>query len=170
MKTLIVLRHAKAERDSATGRDFDRPLAERGWKDARAVGAEARKRGLRPDKVLASPAKRVVETVAAFEEGFGPVAVSYDEHIYDAPVSRLLETVGEADDAVGQLLLVGHNPGAEQLLLRVAGDDSGGYLDRIADGFPTAALAGIELPVDHWRDAGQGIGRVLFLIAPRDLD
>ena len=84
MRRLLVLRHAKAERDSTTGRDFDRPLAERGRKDATEVGRAMRDRGLGPDAIIASPAKRVVETLAALAEGYGPLAADYDQRIYDA--------------------------------------------------------------------------------------
>ena len=166
MKTLFVLRHATAERDSATGKDFDRPLAERGWHDAEAVGREMRARGLHPDAVIASAAKRAAETVEALARGYGPLQAGFDERIYDAPEARLLEIVKEVDDGPERMLLVGHNPGIENLVRRLAGDDSSEHRDRIVDGFPTAALAAIELPVTHWRDLQERRGRVVELIAP----
>lgn len=165
-----MLRHAKAERDSATGRDFDRPLAERGWKDARAVGREMRKRGLDPDAVAASPAKRAAETLAAVEKGYGTLSANYDGRIYDASAGELLEIVQEADDGTNRLLLVGHNPGFQQLLLCLTADDPHGLREVAEEKFPTAALAVVELPVDEWRKVREGGGRIVEMIRPSDLD
>lgn len=163
MKTLFVLRHAKAERDSTTGRDFDRPLAERGWHDAERVGREMRARGLEIDGVLASPARRAEETVAALQRGFGPLDPVYEPGIYEAPVGRLLDIISNADDGAGRLMIVGHNPGFEELVLRLAEDA------RLADGFPTAGLAAIDLPASRWSELRERTGRIAHLIVPRDL-
>ena len=163
MKTLYILRHAKAERDTATGQDFDRPLAERGWDDAERVGRAMRARALEPDAVLASPATRAAETVEALARGYGPLRPNYDERIYDAPVDRLLEIVRGADDSAERLLIVGHNPGFEALVLRLADEETS---DRIVDGFPTAALAVVELPVSHWTGVRERTGRLIDVIVP----
>ena len=169
MKTLLVLRHAKAVRDSPSGEDFDRPLAERGWTDGRAVGREMRKRGLDPDAVVISPATRVVETIAAVAEGYGPLDGDPDRRIYDNSPNSLLEVIHDADDGTQRLLIVGHNPGLQELLLRLAADDSDGLRDQVADKFPTAAIAEVELPVDEWRNVREGTGRIVRLIRPSDL-
>ncbi len=164
MKRLLLLRHAKAELESATGRDFDRPLAERGWKHAAAVGRVMREHGLGADAIIASPAKRVAETLAALAEGYGPVEADFDPRIYNASPETLLDIVRQADDGAQALLLVGHNPGLQLLLLDLAGDDDNGRRDRIEHGFPTAALAVVELPVSSWADAASGSGELIDLI------
>jgi phosphohistidine phosphatase len=163
MKTLYVLRHAKAERDSDTGKDFDRPLAERGWSDAELVGREARRRGFEIDAVLASPAKRAAETVEAFARGYGQIEPEWEPDIYNAALDRLLAIVGSADDDADRLLIVGHNPGFEMLVMALTGGNS------LNDGMPTAALAAIELPADQWSGVCEGTGIVTALILPRDL-
>jgi phosphohistidine phosphatase len=165
MKTLYVLRHAKAERDSATGKDFDRPLAARGWSDAERIGREAKARGLRMDAVLASPAKRAAETLEAFARGYGGIAPEWEPAIYNALVDRLIEIVQGTDDEIERLMIVGHNPGFEGLVWSLA--DHGA--DFVKDGMPTAALAAIELPVDRWSDIAERSGRVTEFIAPSDL-
>ena len=162
MKTLYVFRHAKAERDSETGPDFDRPLAEQGWRDAELVGREMRARGLDVDGVLASPAKRAMETVAAFARGYGAVDPVYEPGIYNAPVGRLLDIVSNADDSIERLLMVGHNPGFEELVRHLADE-------WLAEGLPTAGLVAIELSADRWSDVPQRTGRISARIAPRDL-
>ena len=169
MKKLLVLRHARAERDSESGRDFDRPLAERGRKDAAEIGRALRDRGLDPDAVLASPAKRVVETLAALAEGYGPLEADYDERIYDASAGTLLDVVRQADDSVQALLLVGHNPGVQQLLLDLADRDERGLRGRVEEEYPTAALAVVELPSASWSELRRGGGEIVELIRPRDL-
>jgi phosphohistidine phosphatase len=163
MKRLLVLRHAKAEAESASGKDFDRPLAERGWQDATAVGRAMRERGLCPDAIVASPARRVVETLAALAEGYGKLDPDYDRRIYNASPETLLDVVREADDAVQTILLVGHNPGLPLLLLQLAHTDNHDLLARIEQGFPTATLAVVEL-ADRWADAGSPRGKVVDLI------
>jgi phosphohistidine phosphatase len=165
MKTLYILRHAKAERESDTGRDFDRPLADRGWSDAERVGREAAKRGVQPDAVCSSPARRAAETVEAFARGFGEIEPEFEPGIYEAPVARLMDIVASTDDMVGRLLIVGHNPGFEGLVGALAErlpDASGGV-------FPTAALAVIDLPIEHWRELRERSGEIAALILPRDL-
>jgi len=157
MKRLLVLRHAKAEQESDSGRDFDRPLAEHGWKDATEVGRKMRERGLDPDAVIASPAKRVVETLAGLAEGYGPLDTDYDQRIYNASPETLLDVVRGADDGAQTLLLVGHNPGLHYLLLDLTHDEVG-------ESFPTAALAVVDLAVASWADADRASGKLVDLI------
>ena len=165
MKTLYVFRHAKTERESDTGRDFGRALTERGWSDAELVGREMRKRGLEVDAVLSSPATRAAETVEAFARGFGELEPDWEPAIYEASVARLIEIVQDADDGIGRRMIVGHNPGFEGLVSRLAEGDVPG----LSDGFPTAGLAAIELPIDEWNNLREGTGEGTTLIVPRDL-
>ena len=164
MKRLLVLRHAKAELESTTGRDFDRPLAKRGWKHAVEVGRTMRERGLGPAAIIASPAKRVAETLAAVAEGYGPLTPDFDERIYNASPGTLLDVVREADDSARTLLLVGHNPGLLLLLLDLTRDDGDARRARIEQGFPTAALAVVDLPATTWAEVEAGGGQLVDLI------
>ena len=164
MKRLLVLRHAKAERDSDSGRDFDRPLAERGWKDAGEVGRAMRERSLHPDAIIASPAKRVVETLAALAEGYGPLEAEYDRRIYNASPETLLDTIRQADDEAQTLLVVGHNPGLHLLLLDLTRGDDRGLRTQIEESFPTATLAAVDITTSRWADAGPASGELADLI------
>jgi phosphohistidine phosphatase len=168
MKTLTLLRHAKSGWDDPAARDFDRPLNVRGRKAARAMGREMRRLGLRYDRVLASPAARVTETLTELAQGYGgAVDTEFDETIYLAPVETLLALVRAADDADARLLLVGHNPGMEQLALLLAG--AGALRDEVAAKYPTAALAEIGFESVHWRDIAPGEGQLARFIRPREL-
>jgi len=168
MKILYLLRHAKSDwADPARG-DFDRPLNARGRKAAQAMGRELRHRGLAADRILASPAARVVETLEGVAEGYGGrMAVDYDQSLYLAPAETLLDFIRAADDAHGRLLVVGHNPGMEQLALLLS--RGGALRDRVAAKYPTGALARIGLPAAHWRDVERGSGRLDLFLRPRDL-
>ena len=156
MKKLTLFRHAKTERDSTTGRDFDRRLAERGKRDAPRMGDEIRKLGLSYDLVLSSPAARAAETAAL--AGLDP---RFDQRLYDASAGELLAMVQQSEDSLKALMLVGHNPGFERLASRLIGQQ----LD-----MPTGSLVEIQLPIDNWRDAADGSGRLLRFLKPKELD
>lgn len=155
MKSLTLFRHAKTERASASGRDFDRRLNERGERDAPLVGKEMRKLNLDYDLVLSSPAARAAETAEL--AGLSP---RFDQRIYDASSGDLLGIVQQADSAVGRLLMVGHNPGFERLASRLLGQDIE---------MPTGSLVEVDLPIDQWSEAGDGEGRLVRFLKPKEL-
>ncbi len=169
MKTLTLLRHAKSSWNDPVAADFDRPLNKRGRRAARTIGREMKNKGLCFDHVLASPALRVVETLDDVADGYGSTLhPEYDRRIYLASPAILLDVIHEADDGTERLLIVGHNPGLEQLALLLA--DGGELRDEVAVKYPTATIAEISLPVQHWRDVRKGMGHLVRFIRPRDLD
>ena len=170
MKSLTLLRHAKSGWDDPVSRDFDRPLNPRGRRAARTVGAEMKAQGLRFDLVVASPARRVIETLDEVAAGYGEIAPSFDERLYLASVATLLDIVRRAPEGVGRLLLVGHNPGMEELALRLARRDSDALRSEVEIKYPTGTVAEIELPVERWAELKEGAGRIVRFIRPRDLD
>lgn len=168
MKTLSLLRHAKSVWDDPSLGDFERPLNARGRDAARAMGRALRALGLGWDRVLASPAVRVAETIDGLGESYGPIAPVYDETIYLASLATLLDIVRATDDGCAALLVVGHNPGMERLALLLS---RGGPLhDALALGYPTGALAEIAFSVDHWRDLAESGGTLARFLRPRDLE
>lgn len=160
MKTLYLLRHAKSSWDDSSVSDFDRTLNSRGEKAAPFVGSLMKERGMTPEVIISSPAKRAKQTAklvakaAAFSS-----KISYDERIYEASTARLLAVIGEIADDVDSALLVGHNPGMESLIW---------YLTGKMEPMPTAALAVIELNVDSWSDVVEGGGVLITVIRPKD--
>src|SRR5262245_51832208 len=114
MKSLTLFRHAKTARDSNTGRDFDRRLIERGQNDSRRMGEEIDQLALTYDLVLSSPAARAAETAEL--AGLMP---RFDQRIYDASAGELLAIVQDADNQLGGVMLIGHNPGFERLASRL---------------------------------------------------
>lgn len=168
MKNLTLLRHAKSGWDDPVARDFDRPLNPRGRRAARAVGARMKEDGLRFDLVIASPARRVVETLDEVEAAFGPLDACFEKRIYLASTETLLDIVHEASDSAARLMLVGHNPGLERLTLLLT--RGGALRSQVELKYPTGTLAEIALPAEHWRDVSAGGGELARFIRPRDLD
>lgn len=168
MKTLFLLRHAKSDWAGPALSDFERPLNGRGRKAARAMGREFRLRGLAADRILASPAARVVETLALVAEGYGGrMSVDYDQRLYLASRETLLDFVHATDDGNERLLIVGHNPGLEQLVLTLA--PGGDLRQAVAEKYPTGALARIALDAACWREVRPGGGTLDIFLRPRDL-
>lgn len=169
MKRLTLLRHAKSGDDGTIARDFDRRLNAKGRRAARAVGRHLRDSGARFDSVIASPAVRVAETIEEVSAGYGPgIDPDWRRPLYLATAEELLEVVHEAPEASDSLLLVGHNPGLEDLvLLLVSGGDKRGDVE---EKYPTASLAEIDFDVTNWRDVGAGTGHLANFVRPRDLD
>jgi len=169
MKTLTLLRHAKSAWDDPVARDFDRPLNKRGRRAARTIGREMRALGMAFDRVLASPAARVVETLADVAEGYGrSLDPQFDKRIYLATPDTLLELIQEVDEAAARLLIVGHNPGLEKLALKLT--EGGELRGELAVKYPTATIAEISLPAERWADVAPGTGTLTGFIRPRDLD
>lgn len=170
MKSLTLLRHAKSGWDDPASRDFDRPLNPRGRRAARTVAREMKAQGLAFDLVLASPARRVIETLEEVVAAYGPLRPDYDQRLYLASIATLLDIVRSAPDKVERLLLVGHNPGLEELALRLSRRDDGGLRGEVEVKYPTGTVAQIGLPVAHWAEVREGIGQIVRFIRPRDLD
>ena len=172
MKTLTLLRHAKSGWDDAVPRDLDRPLNPKGRRAAQAMGREIKAMGLDFDRVLASPAVRVRETIEEAERGLGrALTPKWDRRLYLASAATLLDVVHEQDEATETLLLVGHNPGLEELVLALVPLSSDTVARRnVEEKFPTASVAVMTFPVEHWRDGREGGGTLVEFVRPRDLD
>lgn len=171
MKRLILLRHAKSSWDDPVKRDFDRPLNAKGKRAAEMMGEHMQEEGIMFDAVIASPAIRVVETLESVAKGYGEaIEPEWDRRAYLASNMTLLEIVHEADDAVGALLLSGHNSGLEDLVLLLVPDSKGDTARaEVEEKFPTCALAEMEFDVDSWADIAPGTGKLLRYVRPRDL-
>ncbi|PYT02158.1 MAG: hypothetical protein DMF60_22130 [Acidobacteria bacterium] len=159
MKTLMLLRHAKSDWEDASLPDFDRPLAARGRRDAPRVGKALRKRGSLPGLIISSPAARAKATIdAVIKTAKLDGELQFNEAIYGASSAELMKVIRSLPDEISCSLLVGHNPGFEDLLERLTGSH---------DRMPTAALACIEFQIDRWEDVEDGNGRLAWLVTPK---
>lgn len=171
MTRLTLLRHAKSSWDDSVQRDFDRPLNARGLKAAQTIGRHMRAEGLAFDYVIASPAVRVIETLDGVWDGYGAkLRPVWDRRVYLASCVALLDVVREAPADAQSLLLAGHNPGLEDLVLMLVPDRAGDALrDAVEQKYPTAALAEIEFD-GPWSTLAPGTARLTRFVRPRDLD
>lgn len=140
MRELILLRHAHAESARDDQRDFDRALSLTGQAEAEAAGRWLQDNGCLPDRVVCSPAQRARQTAERALQALGYVDVRYDERIYEATPGALME-VADAHREIGRVMLVGHNPGFEQLAALLSTGQSGDFR-----GMPPAGVAVLRLP------------------------
>lgn len=169
MKTLTLLRHAKSGWDDPVVRDFDRPLNAKGRRAAVAVGRHMGSEGFEFDHVVASPAVRVSETIEALAEGYGrKLDARRDGRIYLASAGMLLDIIHGLPPAAATALLVGHNPGLEDLVLMLvpAGADQRGLVE---EKYPTATIAELTFEGEWSALAASGAALSRF-VRPRDLD
>lgn len=172
MKTLGIFRHAKSDWNDARLRDFDRPLNKRGRKGAEVMGRHICEHGIRWQRILASPAVRVTQTIEIAANAAGKSApVSWDRRIYLANSATLMDVLRDQGGDPESILLIGHNPGLEDLIFDLVPDDGSSPLrDIVEEKFPTAAYAVLELGIDGWPDIDENCARLVHLVRPRDLD
>ncbi|MET4158271.1 histidine phosphatase family protein [Agromyces sp. PvR057] len=145
MKTLMLVRHAKSDWGQPGLADHDRPLNDRGLRDAPAMGARLRERGSVPDAIRSSTALRAQTTakLIARELGLDAASVELDERLYGSSPQTILRVVGELDDALGRAMIVAHNPGMADLAYDLTGS--------IGE-MPTCAVLELDFDVDEWAE------------------
>ncbi len=168
MRRLTLLRHAKSSWDDSVKTDFDRPLNAKGRRAAATMGAYLRRERAAFDIVVASPAMRVRQTIEGVEDGLGrPLGAMFDARVYQASAAVLIELVAALAPGCARALLVGHNPGLEDLVMALV--PAGGW-GAIEEKYPTASVAELDLLVEDWAQVGEGCGRLRRFTRPRDLD
>ncbi len=169
MKSLYLLRHAKSSWDDTSLADPDRPLAPRGRKAAQRVGAHMRQAKIQPDLVLCSSAARAVQTYEAVAAAVGGgVELSIEDDLYGASSSELLGRLHGLPETAGSVLLIGHNPGLQDLTLELAGNEDSALLAEVGDKFPTGALACLSVLVP-WTVLARGEAVLVSVVVPRSL-
>jgi len=172
VKTLCLFRHAKSDWSDARARDFDRPLNARGQRGAAAMGRHVCASGRRFDRVIASPAVRVTETIEIASRAWcRTLPIEWDRRIYLASSATLIDLLRDIDGDPASLLMVGHNPGLEDLIFDLVPEDGTSPLRTLVEQkFPTATFAVLECAIDRWADIDIGCARLTELVRPRDLD
>ena len=161
MKTLLILRHAKSSWDNSALDDHERPLNARGEKDAPRMGRLVRDEGLRPELIVSSDAVRARRTAEAIVAVTGGQLL-LESRLYHAGASEILDALREViQQDVATVMIVGHNPGLEELMAQLTGD---------REPIPTAALAQIALPIQRWADLHPSTrGACVGLWRPKEL-
>ncbi|NIX76530.1 histidine phosphatase family protein [Microvirga sp. c23x22] len=169
MRRLLLLRHAKSDRPPGL-LDFDRPLARRGQEAATLMGKYLKHEKLRPDLVLLSPSKRTEQTWTFVEPHVGgEPEIRRERRIYEAPVATLLKVLHAVEPEFHDVLMIGHNPGFEDLATFLIGHGERDNVHRIALKYPTAGLAVIDFAHGKWAEIGARQGRLERFVTPKSL-
>lgn len=168
MHTLYLLRHAKSDWSDPALADQERPLAPRGRRDGSRVAEHIVRLGIEPDLVLCSSARRTRETLELVQSALGSaVRIALEEELYAASADELLHRLRAVPEATASVLLIGHNPGLQELALVLA--SAGADLARLEAKFPTAALATLVLPQASWRRLSRADAVLEAFVVPKQL-
>jgi phosphohistidine phosphatase len=164
---LLMMRHAKSDWSDHAAADFDRTLTDRGKRDAKKMGTWLKKKKIIPDLIVSSPAARAERTalIVCREIGFDPACIILDKRMYEASRDDLLKIIAAHAQEAGCLLLIGHNPGLEELLDYLSSDQP--ETNSAGKVMTTAAIAVLDYgqrPIT----AGKGTARLVCLTRPRD--
>lgn len=167
MRNLLLLRHAKSSWDEPALDDHDRPLSARGVRAARWIASHLHERQLRPELVLSSSARRARQTLDAVQSVLDDaVDVQVDDELYGASAYALVQRLRIVDASIASVMVIGHNPGLEDLAVDLAGDGDPTALKQLHTKFPTAALAVLDLDHSEWARLGTGLGYLREIVLP----
>jgi phosphohistidine phosphatase len=170
MLTLALLRHAKSSWNDATALDRDRPLAARGIADAPLMGKAMTERGINPELVLCSSARRTRDTLnLVLPELRVEPKVVYEDALYHASAEQMLDMLHTLQPGASRVMLVGHNPEIQSLALDLVGAGSKQYRDRLRAKYPTAGLAVINFESGSWKSVTVNSGTLSLFLTPKDL-
>jgi phosphohistidine phosphatase len=163
-----LLRHGKSSWSDETLADVDRPLAPRGERAAKRIGKYMRRQQIRPALVLCSPSLRTRQTLEAIEGSLGTDStVKVVPELYAASEQELLGALRTVPDSVNSVLVIGHNPGLQQLAVALA--SRGGDVPRLEEKFPTGALATLVARSGSWSALKPGDAELVDYVVPRQL-
>ena len=165
-RELWLLRHGKSDRNLAM-EDFDRPLKKRGKRATQRIGAWLLEQRLIPDWIVSSPANRAISTAKIVHKAIAVegLDITQDKRLYQEGFERLKTVLAECPTEARRVLLVGHNPELEDLLIHLAGADNLPATDKL---LPTAALARLIMP-DDWSHLEAGCARLLSITCAKSL-
>jgi phosphohistidine phosphatase len=164
--TLYLLRHAKSSWSDPALADHERPLAQRGRRDAKRIAEHLVRLGIEPELVLCSSAERTLETLELLRPALGGSTVRHEARLYAAPVEALIELVRVLPHDVASAMLIGHNPGLQELALFLTSPSV--ERERLEAKFPTAALATVELRVP-WSRLSRANAELTGFVVPKQL-
>ncbi|MBB4197914.1 hypothetical protein CCR94_18985 [Rhodoblastus sphagnicola] len=167
-RQLLLLRHAKSSWDEPDLSDHERPLAKRGRKAGALLREFFRAEAIRPDLVLVSSAKRALETLDALNPWASPPPVEILPALYHAAPETILETIRAAPGSARILLVIAHNPGLHDFALRLSGASNAAPARRMAEAYPTGALAQFELD-RPWAELELNGGKLTRFVTPKEL-
>ena len=169
MHCLFVLRHAKSSWNNSSLADHDRPLAPRGERAAEALAAHVATIDPPPALVLCSTARRAQDTLEPVKAQLpDSTTVLIEDELYGASAPELLDRLRAIPDDTPSVMVVGHNPGLEDLVKGLGRDGDPNLIARVHSKFPTGALATLTFP-GTWKSLGWGAGTLEAFFVPAEL-
>jgi phosphohistidine phosphatase len=164
MKTLYIIRHAKSSWDNALQDDFDRPLNERGMRDAPRMAKRLKEKDIHPDMMLSSPANRALSTCMMIAEviKYPQEKIKTERSLYHANKETILKVIRNVKDKHNILLVFGHNPGLTDFVNELM-DDVHHFIDNI----PTCGIVAFSIDIDSWKKLDFGNAHFLFYDYPK---
>lgn len=161
MKTVLLVRHAKSSWDNLFISDFDRPLNDRGKKNAPEMGKRLKKMRLTIDLFLSSPAERAKKTAELFasELDYPKKQIEFIPELYHAAPPVFDQVIGQAPDSADVIALFSHNPGITDYVNQLT--------ETRVDNMPTAAIFAVKADIEHWRDFPQAKKSFVFFDYPK---
>ena len=170
MLTLNLFRHAKSSWKNPTLPDRERPLSTRGVADAPVMGRAMAERGIDPQLVLCSSARRTVDTLAlVLPELKVEPKVVYEDALYHASPAEMLGMLREIQPGASRVMIVGHNPELQALALDLVGSGPKHLRDRLREKYPTAGLAVINFTAGLWSSVDVNSGSLNLFLVPKEL-
>lgn len=156
MKLLHIVRHAKSSWDDSTLDDFDRPLNDRGNRDAPRMAKRLKESGIHPDLLLTSPAKRALTTCLMMAKVLmiPPENIKQEERLYHADEDQILAILKKVNDHCSSVMVFGHNPGLTEFVNQL--------MNESIFNIPTCGVAACELKIKSWSELDWGTGKMLF--------
>ena len=165
MKKLLLLRHAKSSWDDPALDDHERPLTSRGRKSAALIARYIKDGGLEPAIVLCTSAARAQQTLDEIRPSLPDAVIKVEPRLYGADGSQLAARIRRLSQSSPSVLIIGHNPAMQELVLTLA--PKGQRSDAVRKKFPTAALAVLEVPIDEWKALQPGEASFVDLVTPK---
>lgn len=172
LKTLHLLRHAKAVEDQVDGTDHARPLAKRGIKAMEALAEHLGALKFKVDRVFCSSAQRTRETCDLIAPALGKATIAYSDRLYLVDKTDLMDFIQTLPDTAASVMIIGHNPTFHTTALALTKGTTPGHgedMTVLKGKFPTGALCTLEFDVDHWRQVKAGTGMMTGFVRPKDL-
>ncbi|MEQ8909864.1 MAG: histidine phosphatase family protein [Vicingaceae bacterium] len=162
MKELFIIRHAKSSWSNANLKDFDRPLNERGLRDAPRMGERLQKKNLKPDLIVSSPANRALTTAKTIAEklSYPSDCIREESLIYGATVNDMIQLLSKTQDKVKRLFVFGHNPTFSSLAEELSNESLGSI--------PTCAVVALKVPFESWQMLSRGTADLWFYDYPKN--
>jgi phosphohistidine phosphatase len=170
MLTLALLRHAKSSWSDPAALDRERGLAARGLADAPLMGKAMAERGIEPDLVLCSSARRTRDTLGLVLPALRvEPKVVYEDALYHATPEEMLDILHAIQPGANRVMLVGHNPEIQSFALDLVGSGSKNYQERLRSKYPTTALAVINFNAGLWKSIAVNSGSLSLFLTPKDV-